>query len=591
MKRIRTGISEPPDLPTAARYCDHCGTQLSIASRPVRKVVSVVFGDLVGSTALQENLDPERAALVMGRYYELMRATVSEHGGRLEKFVGDGVVAVFGADRLGEDDALRATRCAAGMSAALRVMSLEAQQVWDVRLRMRIGVHTGELVVGGGQELVGDTMNTAARLEQAAAPDEILIGEATRRLVRDKVVLEPIPPLTLRGKAVPLRAWRLVSTEPERGQDDVLDARLIGRTAALDRLLTALDTVATTGQPHLVTVIGAPGMGKSRLLREFVDTVAARDRDEHIAVVHARCEPGDPGCRSIPELLRRAARAGTDRLLPRWDLAHPVVLVMDDVHQADPALRRLVTDLVRRPTAPPVLVVAAARPQLRNLDERMVATTPAADGAQVMIELVALTPPQSRRMVREMLGCAVLPSAFIQRMVTTSEGNPLFLTELVRMLADEQVLVRSEGRWEYRDGVGLLSVPPTVHQIVGARLERLDPDERFTLECAAVIGRVFTTAGVRALVGPHRAGALEAELHNLRVRELIAPLDPSGEAQHHRFLSEVVRDVAYALLLKQTRAELHEAYGRWLLGGSGDHRAAARWHSQRALSYRRQLGG
>jgi predicted ATPase len=199
-------------------------------------------------------------------------------------------------------------------------------------------------------------------------------------------------------------------------------------------------------------------------------------------------------------------------------------------------------------------------------------------------------------MVREMLGCAVLPSAFVERMVTTSEGNPLFLTELVRMLADEQVLVRPDGHWEYRDGGGHLSVPPTVHQIVGARLERLNPDERFTLECAAVIGRVFTAAALRALVGPHRAGALEPELRNLEVRELIEPLDPSIESAHedqeYRFLSEVVRDVAYALLLKQTRAELHEAYSRWLLDDSDDdrHRAAAKWHSRRARSYRQQLG-
>lgn len=604
----------------AARYCNHCGTPLGTTPRPTRKVVSVVFGDLVGSTALQENLDPELTALVMGRYYEAMRETVREHGGRLEKFAGDGVLAVFGADRLGEDDALRATRCAASMVAALGAMSAETQRAWDIRLHMRVGVHTGELVVGEGQELVGDTMNTAARLEHAAAADEVLIGEPTRRLVRSHVVLEPIPPLTVPGKATPLPAWRLVSPEPDRRPDDVLEAQLIGRADALDRLLAALDTVAATDHPGLVTVIGAPGMGKTRLLREFVDAVAARDREECVAVVHARCEPSDTACRSMPELLRRAARTepdlgvqapvqatlvGTDqpltvsddidRLLAEWDLSRPVVLVMDDVHQADPSLRRLVTDLVRRRGAPPVLVVAAARPQLRNLDEPMVA--PTADAAVPhVIELVTLTPPESDRMVREMLGCAVLPSAFVERIVTTSEGNPLFLTEVVRMLADEQVLVRSDGHWEYRDGFDQFSVPPTVHQIVGARLERLKPDERFTLECAAVIGRVFTATELRSLVGPHQVGALEPQLRNLQVRELIEPLDPSIEPacedQDYRFLSEVVRDVAYALLLKQTRAELHEAYSRWLLDDSDDdrHRAAAQWHSRRARLYRQQLG-
>lgn len=264
----------------AANYCDCCGTPLGITPRPVRKTVTVVFGDLVGSTALQENLDPEPVAVLMARYYEIMRRTVREHGGRLEKFVGDGVVAVFGADQVREDDALRATRCAASMVVAVGAIWTDRQWAWDVRLQMRVGVHTGELVVGEGRELVGDTMNTAARLEQAAAPDEVLIGEATRQLVHHQVVLEPISPLTVRGKATPLSAWRLVSPEPEPGPgpDDVAETQLIGRTDELDRLLAAVDAVAATGHPRLITVIGPPGMGKSRLLREFVDTVSARTR-------------------------------------------------------------------------------------------------------------------------------------------------------------------------------------------------------------------------------------------------------------------------------------------------------------------------
>lgn len=613
---VHCGACRRPNRP-AARYCDQCGTPLGNAPRPTRKVVSVVFGDLVGSTSLQENLDPESAALVMGRYYEAMRATVREHGGHLEKFVGDGVVAVFGADRLGEDDALRATRCAASMLGALETISAQTQRTWGIRLLMRVGVHTGELVVGKGQELVGDTMNTAARLEQAAPVGEVLVGEATRRLVRHHVVLKPIAPLTLRGKSVPLRAWRLLSPAPGRRPDDVLEAPLIGRSGLLDRLLAALDTVIESGAPGLVTVIGAPGMGKSRLLHEFVAAVAARDGSEHIAVVHARCEPSDAGCRSMADILRRAAgprsepgahtaaratsvgshepEAVSDEaegLGGGWDPGRPVALVIDDVHQAEPSLRRLIGDRTRRPGPAPVLVVAAARPQLRNLDEPLV--TPRADGQEAeVMELAALTPDQSHRMVRELLGRAVLPAPFVARVVATSEGNPLFLTELVRMLVDEHMIVRSAEGWVCHKCVGDLDVPPTVHQIVGARLERLTSDERFTLECAAVIGRVFTVAAVRTLVGAQRSGDLERELSNLRLRELIEPLDPSGMDGEYRFLSDVVRDTAYALLLKQTRAELHEVYGRQLLDCSTDerHRAAARWHMQQAQSYREQLGG
>jgi class 3 adenylate cyclase len=597
----------------SARYCDHCGSALGTAPDLTRKIVSVVFGDLVGSTSLQENLDPERAALVMGRYYEAMRATVGEHGGRLEKLVGDGVVAVFGVDRLEEDDALRATRCAASMVTALGAMSDETQRICGIRLHMRVGVHTGELVVGEGQELVGDTMNTAARLEQAAATDEVLIGESTQQLVRHHVVLERITPLALRGKSTPLPAWRLLSPEPGRHPDDVLEAPLIGRAHALEQLLDALGTVVETGQPYLVTVIGTPGTGKSRLLREFIATVANRDQQERVAVVHARCEPRATKCRTMTELLRRTTQVGPetggeapvqatsigtqepenapddiDRLIRDVDPGRPLVLVMDDLHRAEPTLRRLVGDLTRRSGAGPVLVVAAARPQLRNIDESLV--TPTADGARLrVIELAALTSDESHRMVCELLGGTVLPTPFVDRLGQTSEGNPLFLTELVRMLVDEQVLVRSTAGWECPDDVVEVSVPPTVHQLVAARLERLSLEERFALECAAVIGEVFTVAALRALIGPRKAADLPGGLRNLLLRELIEPTDAD---QEYRFRSEAVHDVAYESLLKQTRSDLHQAYSDWLLDGAPDDRqtSAARWHAHQARVYREQLG-
>jgi class 3 adenylate cyclase len=204
----------------------------------VRKVVSVVFGDIVGSTALQETLDAESVRGVMARFYEAMRAVVARHDGHLEKFLGDGVVAVFGIPSVGEDDALRAVRCAAAMHDDLVELDAELCRLWGVRLRMRVGVATGELVTSGDGELVGDAMNTAARLEQSAPPGEVLIGESTWRLVRHSVQLETVSPLALRGKSAPVRAWRLLDTAPAPGDpasgrlDTPFRAELRARPAA-----------------------------------------------------------------------------------------------------------------------------------------------------------------------------------------------------------------------------------------------------------------------------------------------------------------------------------------------------------------------
>jgi class 3 adenylate cyclase/ketosteroid isomerase-like protein len=307
------GLSQPcascgAELSAAARFCGACGA--AVGAPPVvaaRKVVSVVFGDLVGSTALQETLDPESARRVMARFYEVMRAVIARHDGRLDKFVGDGVVAVFGVPAAGEDDALRAVRCATAMVADLAVLGAELERDWGVRLAMRTGVNTGELVIGEEGELVGDAMNTGARLEQAAAPGEVLIGQATWRLVRRRVQLEPVEPLTLKGKAEPVRAWRVLAVVPGPDEPARVDAPLIGRAGELAKLRAALGDAIAARCCRLVTVIGSPGMGKTRLADEFALAVA---RDA--TVVQGRCEPTGEGITFGPvaELLRGAGGIG-----------------------------------------------------------------------------------------------------------------------------------------------------------------------------------------------------------------------------------------------------------------------------------------
>jgi class 3 adenylate cyclase len=342
---------------------------LGVIAEPVRKIVTAVFGDLVGSTALHEQLDPEPAARIMTAYYAAMRTVIERHGGRLEKLIGDGVLAVFGAPTSLEDDALRAVRCASAMIDELKTVSDELCQVWDVRLAMRAGVHTGELVVAAGAELVGDTMNTAARLEQAAAPNEVLIGEATWRLVRHDVQVESVRTPTLRGKVSAVRTWRLLSPMPDTDVGSATDLRspMIGRDQVIDRLTVALDRAEADRRTHLAVVVGSPGVGKTRLLREFAARVTGR-----AAVISARCEEGNEslGCLSSVEILKQGlgmdsvalsgAQAGTEE--------QPIVIVLDDLHQASRSELGSLGRLTAETGGRAVLVVAAARRAIPDID-------------------------------------------------------------------------------------------------------------------------------------------------------------------------------------------------------------------------------
>ena len=584
---------------TSARFCDRCGSVL-LPAEPVRKVVSVVFGDLVGSTALQERLDPESAARLMGRFYAAMRETAARYGGQVEKFIGDGVVVVFGADHSEEDDALRATRCAAAMVRATDDLGDDLEGGWGVRPRMRAGLCTGELVVRRGAELVGDTMNVSARLEQSAGPGEVLLGERTWRLVRHLVRLEAVPPLTVRGKSAPLRAWRLVSLSAPPGGPEV-EAPLVGRAAPLAWLRAAFDEVARTGRPRLVAVIGAPGVGKTRLLREFRAGLPCGTQ-----CLETRCEPAEtgPACRALLERVRAlsgqdpaapapgpsnpdpVASAPGPSVLRAAEGERPVVLLLDDVHWAAAPVMRALSGLVDPAAGRPVLVVATARPRIRDL----AAGLGIPEGADE-IDLRPLGDADARRLIDHLLGAGP-PERLLDRMVGVSDGNPLYLTELARYLVEEGVLVRDGDRWRYPENAGPLPVPPGMRQLVVARLERLEAAERAVLERAAVIGPVFGRPDLEALLEHDLLAGLPERLGRLLRRELIE-ID-EGEPGVYRFASEIVKDGAYGLLLKETRAELHERYARWLSEGAGRGRPGsaelAEAHRRRARRYRRQLG-
>jgi class 3 adenylate cyclase/ketosteroid isomerase-like protein len=626
------------ELLASLRFCDSCGASVvapDALAEGARKVVTAVFADLVGSTALQEALDAESVLRVMDRFYEAMRGVIESQDGRVEKFIGDAVVAVFGVPSVREDDALRAVRAAAEMSAALGELNEELERVWGVRLAMRVGVNTGELVVREEGILVGDTMNTAARLEQAAGAGEVLVGRATWRLVHHAVELEPVTALELKGKAGRARAWRLVSAS--RAEGPPAEAPLVGRVGELERLRSALDDAVSGRACRLVSVIGLPGVGKTRLARELGRTVGDQAR-----LIMGRCEPTGEGITFLPvaEVLRTVAGIGEadpadtvraklralapeddpdrDRLVEGiagvlgvaesssaqetfWALRRgvenlarerPLVLVLDDLHWGQPMLLDLVEHLVEWVHDAPVLIIALARPELRETrDALAVAGRRLAD----VIELGPLDQGESRELVSGLLGEVELPPALSARILATTEGNPLFLGETMRMLVDEGVLRRDGDAWVAADDLGTVDVPPTIQALLAARLERLRADERSVVESAAVIGKQFYRGAVAELVAPPVGVGIDGHLDALRRKDMV---EPEGsywiDEPVYRFHHILVRDAAYRSLLKEARAALHERFADWLVHKAGElvgeHEEVIAFHLEQAHEYRRQLG-
>ncbi len=625
------------ELPEGVRFCGQCGAPVEAdpvwAADGALKVVSVVFADLVGSTALQEALDTESTRRVMTRFYERMRAVVERHDGELEKFIGDAVVVVFGAPILREDDALRAVRCGLAMTAELEELNDELEPAFGVRLQLRIGINTGELVVNDEGILVGDTMNTTARLEQAAGAGEVLIGEATRRLVRREAELEEIEPLSLKGKATPVRAWRVLAVAS--GPAARLDAPLVGRDRELDRLRAVLDEAIASRSCRLVSVIGSPGLGKSRLAQEFAAAVSA-----DVSVLSGHCEPSGEGITFLPvaDVLRDAAGiaegdppetvvqklsallpedADHERIVARaaallgagesaspeetfWSVRRllealatrrPVVVVLDDVHWGQPLFLDLIEHLIEWVRDAPLLLVALARPELREEREALATGRRATD----VIEIEPLDPSESRALVDGLLGSVDLPAPLLERIFETTDGNPLFLGELLRMLVDEGALVQTADAWVAAGGAEAVQVPPTIQALLTARIERLRPHERTVVERASVIGKQFYRGAVAELVAPPVRSGIDGHLETLRRKDMI---EPEGtywiDEPVYRFHHVLIRDAAYHLLLKEARAELHEKFADWLAAKAGElvgeHEEVIAYHLEQAFEYRGQLG-
>jgi class 3 adenylate cyclase/tetratricopeptide (TPR) repeat protein len=625
-----------------ARFCQSCGRPLAPAEAPreARKVVTVLFSDVTGSTGLGERLDPETMRRVMGRYFEEMKGALEAHGGTVEKFIGDAVMAVFGIPVLHEDDALRAVRAAMEMRDRLARLNSELERDRGVSILTRTGINTGEVVAGDpatGQTLVtGDAVNVAARLEQSAAPGEVLLGEATYRVLRDAVTAEPVPPMAVKGKEAPVAAYRLVDVHP--GAEAIrrtLDSPMVGRDRQLGLLRQTFGTAVADRSCHLFTVLGSPGVGKSRLIHEFVAGVRGEAR-----VLRGRCLPYGDGITYWPvaEMVREAAGIGdedgaeaarskiaglvpggdgeavADRLTQAIGLAEatapaeeiawafrklleglsrvrPVVAVFDDIQWAEPTLLDLIDHVADWSRDAPILVVAIARMELLDVRSGWAggkhnATT---------LQLEPLPEEDCEVLVENLLGMALLPIVAKSRIAEAAEGNPLFVEQVLSMLIDDGLLARSNGNWVPTADLTTIPIPATIHALLGARLDRLGGEERQVIERASVVGKVFYQGAVSELAPEPLRPAVGSHLMTLVRKDLIRP-DEAGLAAEptFRFRHILIRDAAYAGMPKETRAALHEEFAGWLERSAGgrltEYEEILGYHLEEAYRYRVELG-
>jgi class 3 adenylate cyclase/tetratricopeptide (TPR) repeat protein len=530
-----------------ARFCDACGVELGggLDAGEQRKTVTVLFCDVTGSTALGETVDPERLRALLARYFERMKAIVERHGGTVEKFIGDAVMAVFGVPVVHEDDALRAVRAAVEMRDALPELGLQA----------RIGVMTGEVVTGTKERLAtGDAVNVAARLEQAAQPGAVLVGQPTLALVRDAVEVEPAAPLELKGKAQPVPAYRLLGVRdaPQRRHE----TRFVGRDRELALVREALERVRAEQRCELVTIVGEAGVGKSRLVAEALASVETK-------VVRGRCLPYGEGITYWPvvEVLKQLdvlpehddaavairsllgeteSEASAEEIawafrktLERAAAERSLVVVFDDIQWGEETFRDLIEHVALLSSGASVLLLCMARP---DLTERRPAWP-------VTLRLEPLRDEAVDELIPEQIH-----SELRERIARAAGGNPLFIEEMLAMAGDAD---------------GGVVVPPTLQALLAARLDQLEAPERRVLERAAIEGEVFHRGAVHALspggtqVTPHLAALVR--------KELIRPDKPhlAGE-DGFRFRHLLIRDAAYEAVPKAERADLHERFAGWL---------------------------
>ena len=578
-----------------------------------RRVITALFTDIVGSTASAEHLDPEDVRARLSPYYARLRAELEAFGGSVEKFIGDAVVALFGAPQAHEDDPERAVRAAFAIGDA--IAELNEADAW-LDLRVRTGVCTGEALVvldadpaAGEGMAAGDVMNTAARVQSAAPVNGVVVNEATMRATAHAIEYREAPPVAAKGKSEPVPVWEAVRVRETPGRRRGSDTPLVGREAEIRALVETWEGVHTNGRRAAVTVVAPPGVGKSRLLGEFRSTL-----DADVAIRTGHCLPYGEGITYWPviEIIKDAAgimqtddadvtssKLGalveglrTDRpddvrtiaaalanlvgapLTPQgtysaaqitqpelhWGIRRlfellaeqaPLVLVFEDLHWAEDTLLELFRFVADGGEPSPLLVLASTRP---DIGDRRPALLAEAENRRV-IELAPLTAADSAELVERLAAAAALPAGTLETLIRNAGGNPLFLEETVRMLAE----------WEGSAGDEALPVPTSLQGLLGSRLDQLPAPERRLAQHASVIGTVFWP-GALAVLGDDY-GDLDRSLRDLEARDIVREQDGTTIAgeREYAFKHVLIRDVAYSRLPKGRRAELHVRFGDWVV--------------------------
>jgi class 3 adenylate cyclase/tetratricopeptide (TPR) repeat protein len=625
------------ELPPGARFCPSCGAVVdeAVPAGQERKLVTVLFADVTGSTGLGERLDPEQLREVMTDFFDAMRSEIEAEGGTVEKFIGDAVMAAFGVPTAHEDDPARALRAALRMRDRLGELNERLLETHGLTLKVRVGVNTGEVVAATapkpGESMVsGDAVNVAARLEQSASPDQIVVSERTARATRGFAFRE-IGTLQLKGKGTAVPAVELAGegmAEPDRGVPG-LAAPMVGRDNELAVLTSLYERVASEGRPYLVTVYGDAGVGKSRLTSEFLRWAERGPRPPRI--LRGRCLPYGDGVTYWPlaeilkgyagvldtdppelalEKIRKVAKdlfdedAGQDAeritaalaytvgiehpdisfrdVAPRqvraethgaWrslfsaiSSTEPLVVVVEDIHWADGAMLDLLQELADRVHGA-ALIVCPSRPELT-------ARRPDWGGGRRSFSSIFLEPlsaDDADRLVSLLLSVEDLPASVHTRILERAEGNPFFLEEIVRQLIDAGRIVRDADRWRAVTDIEDVEIPDTVQAVLAARIDLLEPADKRTLQLAAVVGRVFWPGPVARLLDGE-GDVLDDTMDRLQDRELILARVSSSMAGEEEFIFKHVltRDVAYESLPRRDRVRAHAEAARWIEETAGE---------------------